>query len=147
MVSIQGDEFVSEFDETPAGPELRLVDFSAKMATRKSKARTGATKLESRLFSITVAAVVLFFVVSGTTSILNLGSNLASASQLGGTTTKTITVQPGDTLWQIASRYGDPNVYILDRVESISRLNHMADGQGLVAGQKIRVPIFAKSAY
>ena len=117
------------------------------MTTRKVKARSGATKLESRLFSITVAAVVLFFIVSGTTSVLNLGSSLASASQLGGTPTKTITVHQGDTLWQIASQYGDPNVYILDRVESISRLNHMADGQALVAGQKIRVPIFAKSAY
>ena len=147
MVSIQGDEFVSELNETPVRPQLRLVDFSAKMATRKAKARTGATKLESRLFAITVAAVVVFFVVSGTTSILNLGSNLASASQLGGTPTKTITVQPGDTLWQIASRYGDPNIYILDRVETISGLNHMADGQALVPGQRIRVPILTKSAY
>jgi len=142
MVSIQGDEFVSELNVTASTPKLRLVDFSTGPAVSKARAgRRKEKKLESRLFSLTLAAVVLFFVISGATSILNLGSSLASASQIGGHPTQTIVVKPGDTLWQIASRYGDPNVYILDRVEAITRLNHMADGQALVSGQEIRVPI------
>ena len=142
MVSIQGDEFVSELNGAAATPQLRLVDFSTGPTNRARAGHRKAKKLENRLFSLTLVAVVLFFVISGATSILNLGSSLASASQLGGAPTQTVVVKPGDTLWQIALRYGDPNVYILDRVEAITRLNHMADDQALVSGQKIRVPIF-----
>jgi LysM repeat protein len=140
MVSIQGDEFVIETDHTATEPQLQLIDFTKRDAGRRRSQHKASRKFENRLFALTFGAVVLFFAVSGATSILNLGSSLAAASQLTVSPTKTVVVQPGDTLWQIASRYGDPNQYILDRVEAISRINHMAGDQSLVPGEKILVP-------
>jgi LysM repeat protein len=147
MVSIQGDEFVLEAEVTSAAPQLQLVDFSKVSARRRRSQRMASKKFENRLFALTLGAVVLFFVVSGATSILNLGSSLAAASQLAAAPTETVVVQQGDTLWRIASRYGDSSQYILDRVEAISRINHLSGDQPLVAGQKILVPIHAKDAY
>ena len=146
MVSIQGDEFVSETEYMVEVPQLKLIDFTKINTGRRRSQRKASRKLENRLFTITFGAVVLFFVISGATSILNLGSSLAAASQLNASPTKTVIVQPGDTLWQIASRYGDPNQYILDRVDVISRINHISGGQSLAPGQKILVPIARNNA-
>jgi LysM repeat protein len=53
----------------------------------------------------------------------------------------TVTVHPGDTLWRFASRYGDPNRYILDRVDSLAHDNHVAANATLVPGQHLRVAV------
>ena len=148
MVSIHGDEFVTELNEKTNMPRLMLVDFSARPSVSRVRSeRRKARNIENRLLLLTLVAVVLFFLISGATSILSLGSRLALVPKPGGSPTRTVIVKPGDTVWQMASRYGDPNVYILDRVEAITRLNNMSDGQALVSGQKIRVPISHKSTY
>ena len=144
MVSIQGDEYLSERWEKETETPLRLVDYTTdkpRTAPRRRKAARRAPKFERRLFSLTLVAVAAFFLFSGATSIFNLASGFASASQLGGVPTRTITVQPGDTLWQIAGRYGDPNTYILDRVEAVAHLNHLSDDASLVPGEQIKVPV------
>ena len=50
-------------------------------------------------------------------------------------------VAPGDTLWGYAARYGDPNSYILDRVETIARDNHLSSNVPLVPGQILRIAV------
>ena len=52
----------------------------------------------------------------------------------------TITVQPGDTLWSLAKRYGDQDTYILARVDSLARANKLRQGGELLAGQALLVP-------
>lgn len=149
MVSIQGDEYLTEPSVKAPNSAIELVDYSIDSrgtGAVKKKFSRSTPKFESRLLSLTMAVVVVFFLCSGATSILNFASGLASASQLGGPPTKTITVKQGDTLWQIASRYGDPNAYILDRVESIAHINHLSDDATLVPGEKIRVPVVASSS-
>jgi LysM repeat protein len=53
----------------------------------------------------------------------------------------TVTVHPGDTLWRFASRYGDPDRYILDRIETIARDNHVAANTTLVPGQRLKIAV------
>ncbi|MHB1001596.1 MAG: LysM peptidoglycan-binding domain-containing protein [Armatimonadota bacterium] len=57
-----------------------------------------------------------------------------------------ITVQPGDTLWKLAQNYGDSNQYILGRVNEISRLNKLEEGQALSEGQTLIIPVAAHNA-
>ena len=52
-----------------------------------------------------------------------------------------MTVQSGDSLWNLAKRYGDPNVYILDRVDVLARANHMPATTSLLPGQRIVIPV------
>ena len=58
-----------------------------------------------------------------------------------GATTAVMTVQPGDTLWSLAQRHGNPRAYILDRVDALARLNDLAPNARLVPGQKLMVPV------
>lgn len=56
---------------------------------------------------------------------------------LVGTLRVPMTVQAGDSLWNLAKRYGDPNVYILDRVDVLARANRMPATASLMPGQRI----------
>lgn len=53
----------------------------------------------------------------------------------------TITVRAGDTLWSIAREYGDPNEYILERVNALERVNSIQNGRALREGQVLVVPV------
>ena len=53
----------------------------------------------------------------------------------------TITVEPGDTLWSLADRYGSPNDYILRRVDRLATFNGLEPGKRLQTGQVIQVPV------
>lgn len=57
-----------------------------------------------------------------------------------------ITVRPGDTLWCLAKQYGDPNQYILERVQTLARANGMRAGDMLHAGQTLVIPVANRSA-
>lgn len=54
--------------------------------------------------------------------------------------TTEITVARGDTLWDIAQRYGDPDRYILRRVSDLERANGLRRGEVLREGQRLIVP-------
>jgi len=60
--------------------------------------------------------------------------------------TATITVQPGDTLWSLAKRYGDPNQYILERVAVLAKANGLERGGALHVGQTLIIPVTNRSA-
>jgi LysM repeat protein len=50
-------------------------------------------------------------------------------------------VQPGDNLWKIAERYGNPNVYILARVADVENLNPKIATRPLQVGDSVRVHV------
>ena len=53
---------------------------------------------------------------------------------------KLITVQPGDTVWDIARTCGDPNETIRANIQSIYQLNEM-DTPIIYPGQALIVPV------
>ncbi|HEY3267483.1 MAG TPA: LysM domain-containing protein [Armatimonadota bacterium] len=53
----------------------------------------------------------------------------------------TVRVQPGDTLWSFADRFGSPDEYILRRVDRLAAYNHLPAGSRLHAGQVLRIPV------
>jgi len=57
------------------------------------------------------------------------------------TATATITVQPGDTLWSLAREYGDPDQYILERVNALARANGLGRNRMLREGQTLAIPV------
>lgn len=55
--------------------------------------------------------------------------------------TRTVTVQPGHTLWDIASE-ANPNGDIRQTVDDIMRLNSLTSAAGLQMGSEIAVPVY-----
>jgi LysM repeat protein len=60
---------------------------------------------------------------------------------ISGTLRVPMTVQPGDSLWSLAQRYGNPETYILDRVDVLAQANKMLATSSLMPGQRIVVPV------
>lgn len=57
-----------------------------------------------------------------------------------------ITVGAGDTLWNIAREYGDPNEYILERMNKLVKANDLKRGDVLREGQTLVIPITSRCA-
>lgn len=58
--------------------------------------------------------------------------------------TATVSVRSGDTIWGLAQTYGDPDEYILERVDRISRANGLEKGEPLQPGQTLVIPVSGK---
>jgi hypothetical protein len=56
------------------------------------------------------------------------------------TPVRQIRIQRGDTLWSLASKYGDRDQYTLDRLDHLARLNGMRAGETLRPGDVLVVP-------
>lgn len=101
------------------------------MATRRSS----AARLTRRGRVVIVFATLMLLVVAGFT----LGR---ASSQAAGPTVHrplpTVTVAPGETLWQIAARV-DPGADRRALVDQIEALNNLHDDQ-LVPGQQLKLP-------
>ncbi len=52
----------------------------------------------------------------------------------------TVTVQPGDTLWAIASAHSRPSSDVQEVVDAISAANHLGAGT-IQPGQRLRIPL------
>ena len=97
--------------------------------------RSSQVRLTRRGRGVVVLAMLLLLLVGGFT----LGR---ASSQAAGPVTHrplpTVTVAPGETLWEIAARV-DPSGDRRALVDQIEALNHLHDGQ-VVAGQQLRLP-------
>jgi hypothetical protein len=51
----------------------------------------------------------------------------------------TVTVQPGDTLWSIASAHAPASADIQEMIDQISAVNHLGAAP-LLPGQRLRIP-------
>lgn len=91
-----------------------------------------------RIVFTTLAALPLLIVVAF--FVLNGGQASAGDAAAGGTRTQfdTVTIQPGETLWQLAEDTA-PNADPRDFVQDVISLNAL-DGSGLQAGEQIAIP-------
>ena len=114
-----------------AGTPAEMLSSTAGVRTRLRLTRRGRAVFGTlaTLLVIGVLAVVATF--SGAQAVASAES---SAAEFGY-----VVVQPGDSLWQVASSI-DPNSDPRDLVAEIVRLNQL-DGSGVLAGQPIAVPL------
>jgi hypothetical protein len=108
---------------------------------RAKKQRMARRRLRFRLgiFSALVVALLL-----AGTAVARRGGNSAVDRALDMANipaTITVTIQPGDTLWSLARRYGNPRVSILDRVDSLVTENGFTEGVSLQPGQRVKVRV------
>lgn len=91
-----------------------------------------------RIVFTTLAAIPLLIVVA--LGVLNGGQASAGDATAGGARTQfeTVTIQPGETLWQLAEQTA-PNSDPRDFVQDVVSLNAL-DGSALQAGEEISIP-------
>lgn len=85
------------------------------------------------LLLLLVVLAVLFAVLSQT------GASSAVADWVGGPDLVSVTVQPGDTLWEYAGTYAPEGTDPRDWVIDVQRANGLASAE-LTAGTQIEVP-------
>ncbi len=125
----------------PPRPQLILSEVPAGKIDRSHPIRRAPRRRDNILFSMALASVLLFFVGSVLVSAGRTVAASYASSLTAPVPVKTVRVAPGDTLWKYAARYGDPNAYILDRVEAIARDNRLSSSAPLVPGQVLRVSV------
>ena len=96
--------------------------------------KTYKIKSSSR-FTLFIVFVILFFIMASNTII-----GLNDASSLTQTEYVEVTVQAGDTLWNIAKIYNNDENDIRKSVYMICRINDIAAHE-LKAGQKLVIPV------
>jgi nucleoid-associated protein YgaU len=98
-----------------------------------------APAIQRRRIKALLAALVLLWAAGA--AVIRVWRGASGALTPSTAVTVVMTVQPGDSLWSLARRYGDPAAYILDRVDALARANHLAHNTSLIPGQKLRVPV------
>ena len=87
-------------------------------------------------------AVLLAALLTMAVLVVALGSSTTATGDAGDPMpTQTVTVQPGDTLWKLASE-ANPNGDIRQTVDDIMRLNSLVSASGLQMGSEVAVPIY-----
>ncbi len=126
-------------------PQLVLKDLTKEIpVTQPAKTpprRSSFRRLENAFLAVSVAAVLLFFFLTFALSLMHSVQQSYAAPALPSVVMIAHTVKHGDTLTRLASRYGDPNTYILAREEQIARANHLSGTAPLVPGQHLRIPV------
>ncbi len=86
-----------------------------------------------------VAALAAMFALA-----IALGSTTAATSDQGvALDTTTVTVKPGQTLWQIAGA-ANPGGDQRETVDEIMKLNALESAAGLQIGHKLAVPVYSE---
>ena len=139
-----GEGKTSTWNETSRRPHLVLTDVSAEPAPRSSRPRSrnrAIRRCDNIALCAAVAAVLGFFLVSFVGFLWHSAASSYQSSFAAAAPVIMKRVAPGDTLWRYAAQYGDPNSYILDRVETIARDNHLSSETALVPGQIVRIAV------
>ena len=100
--------------------------------------RPASLRLTSRgRLAVLVAALLTMAVL-----VVTLGSSTTATGDAGAAApTHTVTVEPGDTLWKLATE-ANPRGDIRQTVDDIMRLNSLPSAGGLQMGSEIAVPIY-----
>lgn len=132
----------------PAGirsrPQLVLKDLTAARPSQNASAPTRRSplhRLENVLLAAAAAAVLLYFFFTFALTLVHSVQQTYATPALPSVVMISKTVAHGDTLTQLARRYGNPDTYILAREEQIARANHLLGTTPLVPGQHLRIPV------
>jgi nucleoid-associated protein YgaU len=116
-------------------------DFAASMPPLRMRRRGHRQNIwETLLFTVTLLALLAYCL----TGVVHSLSQLATASDrlpVAVSAVWPVTVHSGDTLWTYAQKYDNSNTYILERVETIARANHLAPDASLAPGQRLLIPV------
>lgn len=106
------------------------------VATSAVVAPSSSVRLTRRGRLVVFAAVLLAALLS----FALLAGPAVSIGSVHRTPTRTVVVQPGQTLWDIATRI-DPKADPRDLVAQIVELNSLTDGGTIRVGQPLAVPL------
>lgn len=111
------------------------------VAVSREKASVARTRLRITRRGRAVLGALVTLLVIGVLAVVAMfgGSQAVASAEAGGAEFGYVVVQPGDSLWQVASSI-DPNTDPRDLVAEIVRLNQL-DGSGVQAGQPIAIPL------
>ena len=100
--------------------------------------RTATVRLTRRgRLAILVAALLTLTVL-----VIAFGSSTTATGESGAAVpTRTVTVQPGDTVWKLATD-ANPNGDLRQTVDDIMQLNSLPSAAGLQMGSEVAVPIY-----
>lgn len=118
---------VANIPTVPATAGARLAACRRRRQLQKA-ARRRQRLLSFAVMSVFAAAVLLAAVLPG-----------SAVPALESGATQDIRVQPGETLWDIASRSATPGESVHALVLQIRELNGL-EGSGIAAGQRLTVP-------
>jgi nucleoid-associated protein YgaU len=90
-------------------------------------------------------AVTFCLVVVGTFSYCSFKSSANTGDDLSFKYYTAITVQSGDTLWDIADEYIDYSRYKnkSSYISEVMSINHLEDASEIISGQKLTVPYYS----
>lgn len=114
-----------------AGHTARQIAPSIRRRLRRFRRQPTLDRVNA-LIAMLVAALLLAYGVTA------VGARI-SAHQTS--TVIEVQVKAGDTLWALAQRYGDPDEYILKRVQQLAARNAIRNGVRLHAGMTLQVPV------
>ena len=96
----------------------------------------------TKLCSGVAGACVFALGLGAVQGVRSLRATLAASAAFAAKPTMIhVTVAPGDTLWSLSERYGSDKVNIQERIDALARANDMHTGTGLVAGERLLVPV------
>lgn len=143
MVPMRSNVCENEACVTEAAPlpHLVLQDVSSDTAPRRRVQRNPLRRVENILLATAVAAVLVFLLINFAFSLFQTVRQSYLPITVPSVVMISKTVTSGDTLTRFANRYGDPNIYILEREEQIARINHLTGTSPLFPGQHLRIPV------
>ncbi|WP_199614721.1 LysM peptidoglycan-binding domain-containing protein [Paenibacillus alkalitolerans] len=113
---------------------MKRTQASSRYITRKAFNRL-ATLLFVIVLSISSGAMLHANAMNGSDAETDRSSDTKAAKQ----EYKKLCVEPGDTLWEIAKKYGDPDKDVRFYIRDIKELNEL-DSSAIQAGQILLLP-------
>ena len=133
----------AEREERASPPRLILTSFEElqpevkKTSETNNRARVRRARRQRRDgYWLSAATVCLVLAGAG-----GLWSSLANSHNAPRPETITVTVQPGDSLWKYAQRFGSSDRYILERVDDLAHANSLSSRAALIPGQHLKVTV------
>lgn len=97
-------------------------------------------RVQKKVLATAILSVMAVVLIGGSISGFAKARRAAESSHKYYTS---ISIQPGDTLWGIASEYMTPEYDgIEDYIREVRKLNHLSDN-GICAGQYLMIPYYS----
>jgi len=89
-----------------------------------------------------VVAICVLALVCAATTVVGLVAHAVTSDPPAPSKTRSIVVEPGMTVWEIATRVASPGSDVRDLVDEIARLNGLSSAGEVEVGQRLVVPVY-----